>query len=225
MSGETVQSIYSATLVFSIVLTVIFSAIIYVLNSLGTMKCMQKAGEKGWKAWVPFYNSIVMYKIVGLTPWLVTVSVVRSAIAIITLVVTFATLPEMYEDIEKVANATYSSSYSNSSYYNSSYRYSNSTNKHSYRNDELDKDLNKIKVKYKTKTGIAAIVELIDVLLGIGVFVIGIFYAIYIRKAYGLSGGYIAGMILVPTIFIMIIGFGKSQYVGDYKPADADNIV
>lgn len=46
---------------------------------------------------------------------------------------------------------------------------------------------------------------------------ISIFYAIYISKSFGLGGGTIVGMILVPPIFIMIIGFGDSKYLGTYQ--------
>ena len=52
----------------------------------------------------------------------------------------------------------------------------------------------------------------------IGAFIINIFFAIKITKAYNLKGGYVAGVILLPAIFLLIIGFGKSKYVGDYKP-------
>ena len=38
----------------------------------------------------------------------------------------------------------------------------------------------------------------------------------YICKAFNLNGGYIAGMILLPGIFLLVIGFGKSEYVGKY---------
>ena len=43
----------------------------YVLNALGYMKCMEKAGEQTWKAWIPVYNEYVMYKVVGLNRGLI----------------------------------------------------------------------------------------------------------------------------------------------------------
>ncbi|MFY9712133.1 MAG: large exoprotein [Microbacterium sp.] len=45
---------------------------VYVLTSLFLMKIFQKAGVQGaWRAWVPVYNSMVMFKLGDLSPWLV----------------------------------------------------------------------------------------------------------------------------------------------------------
>ena len=57
------------------------------------------------------------------------------------------------------------------------------------------------------------VIAVLAFLSGIAVFVVKIFFAINISKAYGLGGGYIAEMILLSTIFILIIGFGKSKYI------------
>ncbi len=42
--------------------------------------------------------------------------------------------------------------------------------------------------------------------------VYAIIMAIYLAKAFGKGGGTIAGLILLPTIFYLILGFGKAQY-------------
>lgn len=49
----------------------IFSLIIFVVlvNIIGMWKIYQKAGEKGWASIVPFYNIIVMLKIVDKPSW------------------------------------------------------------------------------------------------------------------------------------------------------------
>lgn len=214
---ELTNSIVSATLVFSVVLTAFIYIVIYLLTSLGYMKCMQKANEKGWKAWIPFYRDVVMYKIVGLTPWLVSVSIVKSIISIISVVYVVSTIPAMITEIQDTVLKDVESSYQQSSSYgtNTTYSYKTTTGSYSYNPNQTE--INKIVKKYQKQTEPAVAIDLIDTLLGIAVFVIGIFFAIYISKAYGLSGGYIAGMIIVPTIFILIIGFGKSKYVGKYK--------
>lgn len=33
-------------------------------------KIFTKAGQEGWKALIPIYNVVVLYKIIGLSPWL-----------------------------------------------------------------------------------------------------------------------------------------------------------
>lgn len=42
----------------------------YVLLVIAQWKMFTKAGEAGWKSLIPFYNIVVLYKIIGLSPWL-----------------------------------------------------------------------------------------------------------------------------------------------------------
>ena len=44
--------------------------------------------------------------------------------------------------------------------------------------------------------------------------VISIMQNIKLSKAFGHGGGYAVGLILLQPIFILILGFGKSTYVG-----------
>ena len=51
---------------------VIFIAIVLVvLQIIGMWKVFTKAGEKGWKSIIPFYNVAILYKISGMSPYLV----------------------------------------------------------------------------------------------------------------------------------------------------------
>lgn len=51
---------------------IIFIAIaIAVLQIIGMWKVYTKAGEKGWKSIIPFYNIAILYKISGISPYLV----------------------------------------------------------------------------------------------------------------------------------------------------------
>ena len=43
---------------------------VYVLMIIAQWKIFTKAGEAGWKSLIPIYNLVVLYKIVGLSPWL-----------------------------------------------------------------------------------------------------------------------------------------------------------
>lgn len=50
---------------------IIFIAlVIVVLQIVANWKLFTKAGEKGWKALIPFYNTAILYKISGMSPWL-----------------------------------------------------------------------------------------------------------------------------------------------------------
>lgn len=42
----------------------------YVLLVIAQWKIFTKAGEAGWKSLIPVYNMVVLYKIIGLSPWL-----------------------------------------------------------------------------------------------------------------------------------------------------------
>lgn len=46
-------------------------AVIAVLQIIGMWKVFTKAGEKGWKSIIPFYNIAMLYKISGMSPYLV----------------------------------------------------------------------------------------------------------------------------------------------------------
>lgn len=45
--------------------------VLLVLQIVGMWKVFTKAGEKGWKAIIPFYNIAMLYKISGMSPYLV----------------------------------------------------------------------------------------------------------------------------------------------------------
>ena len=42
----------------------------YVLIIVAQWKIFTKAGQEGWKALIPIYNVVVLYKIIVLSPWL-----------------------------------------------------------------------------------------------------------------------------------------------------------
>ena len=48
----------------------IFILIFVVLTVVANWKMFTKAGKPGWAAIVPVYNSVVLYQIAGLNPWL-----------------------------------------------------------------------------------------------------------------------------------------------------------
>ncbi len=52
-------------------LILIIGIVISVLQIIGMWKVYNKAGEKGWKSIIPFYNIAILYKISGMSPYLV----------------------------------------------------------------------------------------------------------------------------------------------------------
>ncbi|UNK69605.1 DUF5684 domain-containing protein [Microbacterium sp. H1-D42] len=58
------------------VLLLIVGPIMYVVLSLFLMKVFEKAGVQGkWRAWVPVYSSMVLFKLGDMSPWLVLYSI------------------------------------------------------------------------------------------------------------------------------------------------------
>ena len=52
---------------------IVISLVIAVLQIIAMWKVFTKAGEKGWKILIPIYNIVILFKISGLSPWLVLV--------------------------------------------------------------------------------------------------------------------------------------------------------
>lgn len=52
------------------IISIVF-IIVAILQIVAMWKLFTKAGEKGWKSIIPIYNLITLFKIVGITPWLI----------------------------------------------------------------------------------------------------------------------------------------------------------
>ena len=131
--------------------TVIISLTVYVLLIIAMWKIFTKAGEKGWKSLIPFYNAYIYYKIAGMKNyfWIVICAAF------------------VYSIVQSAAGQ-------------------NST--------------------------IAGIVGLI---YGILTMVIGIMHCYKLAKSFDKGIGYTLGLIFLPNIFTLILGFGKAEYVGN----------
>lgn len=190
----------------------------YVMTSLGYMGCMKKAGVETWKAWIPVYNEYTMYKIVNLKSFLIIFKIIYIVIEIVYLSFTFAYIQDISEKSDNMVN-----SYRNSNYVttrNEGNRVINLVSTPTYSYDDEEELLNSV-----GSMSIGLLVfSLLSSAFGIAIFVVGILFAINISKAYGLGGGTIAGMILIPQIMILIVGFGSSKYQGTYKPVTTENL-
>lgn len=191
-----------------------FAALIqYVMTSLGYMGCMKKAGVESWKAWIPVYNDYTMYKVVNLKSFLIIFKIIYIIIEIVYLSFTFAYIQDISERTDNIVNSYKSNSYVTTTR-NEENRVITSVSTPKYSYDEEEELLDSV-----GSMSIGLLVfSLLSSAFGIAIFVIGILFAINISKAYGLGGGTIAGMILIPQIMILIVGFGSSKYQGEYKP-------
>ncbi len=49
----------------------LISIAILVVEIIGMWKMFEKAGEPGWKCLIPIYNLVTLYKMAGISPWLI----------------------------------------------------------------------------------------------------------------------------------------------------------
>lgn len=137
--------------IFGFVATLIpFLIAFYVLLVIAWWKIFTKAGEKGWKSLIPFYNSYILFKIFWNTKtfWIIlAVSLGGSLLASILTNFNIAVVPEI------------------------------------------------------VNLGVAIYALVIDILLSIRE-----------SKSFGHGGGFAVGLIFLPNIFTLILGFNKDKY-------------
>ena len=108
----------------------VVALIVGVLTIIASWKIFTKAGQKGWKCLIPIYNNVILFRIAGLSPWLI--------------LVYFASI--------------------------------------------------------------------IPVVGWIAVLGVTIYLMHNLSKAFGKDGAFTVGLVLLNTIFMMILGFGKAEY-------------
>lgn len=60
----------AGTIVLLVLVSLVPSVLIYVWGALALSRVYAKLGLDGWKAWVPVYNLAVLFRLGGLSPWL-----------------------------------------------------------------------------------------------------------------------------------------------------------
>lgn len=150
----------------AVLIWVICIAIAYeILLIVSYWKLYNKAGEKGWKAIIPFYNEFIRYKLT----WKKSIFWILLALGI----------------VSGVLSNLVSSGQLN---------------------------------------GVASVVAvLIALALAIAFLVISIIGEVKLAKAYGKGGGYAIILILTSLVALdwipmLVLAFGKSKYVGSWKP-------
>lgn len=71
-NADSVATLGATAMLSSLIATYgIIMLAVYVLIIIAQWKIFEKAGEKGWKSLIPIYNVVILFKISGLSPWLV----------------------------------------------------------------------------------------------------------------------------------------------------------
>lgn len=80
----------------------VISLAVLILMIVAQWKIFTKAGEKGWKCLIPIYNMVVLFKIIGLSPWLLllyllsAIPVVGGLIAVVLSIVSMVKLGQAF---------------------------------------------------------------------------------------------------------------------------------
>lgn len=127
----------------------------YVLLVIAWWKLFTKAGEKGWKAIIPFYNMFIQYKLTWSKKffWIVLVLAILSGV--------FQTVTVSITGAGQV------------------------------------------------------ICSLLSLAASIALLVLMIIADYRLSKAYGHGGGFTVGLVFLNFIFMLVLGFGKSEYQGN----------
>lgn len=144
-SNYDASTAFATALLGALMVYLFIILVIAVIQLIAMWKLYKKAGEKGWKSIIPIYNLVILFKISGLSPWLIFV------------------------------------------YF-------------------------------------AAIIPFVGWIAPIALSAV---LAYKLAKSFGKDGGWAVGLYFLPTIFYMILAFGKSQYVGPGGEAtiSEDNVI
>ncbi len=69
-SSYDISAAAAGTLVGALMVYLIIILAIAIVQIIAMWKLFTKAGEAGWKSIIPIYNVIILFKISGLSPWL-----------------------------------------------------------------------------------------------------------------------------------------------------------
>lgn len=70
-SYNNISAAAATTLIGALMVWLIIILAIAIIQIIAMWKLFTKAGEKGWKSIIPIYNLVILFKISGLSPWLI----------------------------------------------------------------------------------------------------------------------------------------------------------
>lgn len=86
----------AGTLAGIAMVAMVVALVVGVLTIIANWKLFTKAGQKGWKSIIPIYNTVILFRIAGISPWLILVYFAAIIPAIGWLVVAALTIYLMY---------------------------------------------------------------------------------------------------------------------------------
>ena len=106
LSGEITNGVIGGMIGGIIAAVLIIGLIFYIITVIASWKIFEKAGEKGWKALIPIYNTYIMFKIVDMQPWFWALIGASVASSIVMLLNNYPMFAVSVEEMELRLNAT-----------------------------------------------------------------------------------------------------------------------
>ena len=158
ITGVNLALTNAATVVYSIM-----SFVASVLIIISYWKIFVKAGERGWKIFIPVYNVYILYKISGMKKrfWLAVIAQLVSSVLMFRVIILYAD-----NGIDAVLNSSSAAAF------------------------------------FFGALALSALA-----------LVISVVQLYKFAKAFGHGVGYFFGILFFPFVFLLILAFGKSQYV------------
>lgn len=72
-SYSNISTAAATTIISALMVYLVIILAIAIVQIVAMWKLYTKAGEKGWKSIIPIYNLVILFKISGLSPWLILV--------------------------------------------------------------------------------------------------------------------------------------------------------
>ncbi len=196
--------------------------VVMVLSIVSMWVLFTKAGEKGWKAIIPLYNGYVEFKLF----WKKSLFWITLVLSLVIYFMTTAIIVRHISDTANMmVNITDEAGVSLNDVLNNGQNLSEEEIQSAVDNavNRVGSDLengvnspaaNAVKTFVENITIVDGIMLIIISILLIALLVLSIMFSYHLAKSFGHGAGYTVGLIFLPTIFLLILAFGKSKYVG-----------
>ena len=163
--------------------------IVSILVFIASCIILDKAGERWWKMFIPFYSEYTMYKVAGKAKlwW---IQLLCSLVAVCSLTYMFVLFMEIWGPLAMNANPA--------------------------QGDVIIEGFVK-GLQTLIATPAFIITMCLSSMVSMVSFVISIIFNVSLAKSFGQSPAFAIGLILVQPIFMCILAFGKFDYVGSEK--------
>ncbi len=197
--------------------------IVLAITVVSLWMLFQKAGDKGWKAIIPFYNSYTAYKLFWKKAMFWVTLVIALAASVINVGVMVRHSADMNGFVSAVADDV---GMSEEDLINGNFNMTEEELNQAAENytQRLGADLesgadtraaNALKALIANFSALDGVLLILAGILMLIAVIISIVYYSKLSKSFGHGVGFTLGLIFLNPIFMLILAFGKSEYVGN----------